>query len=409
MQKITFFDENTKRMWVPITGGSNLPALNDLLKDLALQVVRGAAEVVQRDRLAAAVADLAVERQGARVGCERVGGLADVVQQDAEVQQRAGLGRPVAGLALDRQRPLEPGPRLGGHPLREQDRRDVRVRKRLVQRQVQLLERLRGGEVVLERRLAVAGLEPAVGEVVERDRAALLVAGLRRPAQRVLVRGDRLAEAALRLQQVAHAVLRGGHAGVVAGLAGQRRRELVGGERLRVAARRRVQVPEVRRDAAGAVEVAGLAVQRQRPFEERPRALAVAAQVVDDADGVEVRGAPAVVVEALRQCQALLAVTQRGVGVGLPERLGERGQRVGLLRRVAECLGLRLQRRHVRRRLCGPRRRRAQECAQGGERDERARAGHGGGRARRGARPPLSAGRRRRVQRRRAATCTRRR
>lgn len=37
MKKITFFDENTKRMWVPITGGSNLPALNDLLRQWGIQ------------------------------------------------------------------------------------------------------------------------------------------------------------------------------------------------------------------------------------------------------------------------------------------------------------------------------------------------------------------------------------
>ena len=37
LKKITFFDENTKRMWVPITGGSNLPALNDLLLQWGIQ------------------------------------------------------------------------------------------------------------------------------------------------------------------------------------------------------------------------------------------------------------------------------------------------------------------------------------------------------------------------------------
>jgi membrane-bound transcription factor site-1 protease len=37
MKKLNFFDENTKRMWVPITGGSNLPALNDLLSQWGIQ------------------------------------------------------------------------------------------------------------------------------------------------------------------------------------------------------------------------------------------------------------------------------------------------------------------------------------------------------------------------------------
>ncbi|CAI6348863.1 unnamed protein product [Macrosiphum euphorbiae] len=31
MKKIKFFDENTKQWWMPVTGGSNIPALNDLL------------------------------------------------------------------------------------------------------------------------------------------------------------------------------------------------------------------------------------------------------------------------------------------------------------------------------------------------------------------------------------------
>lgn len=32
MKTINFFDENTKQYWTPVTGGSNVPALNDLLK-----------------------------------------------------------------------------------------------------------------------------------------------------------------------------------------------------------------------------------------------------------------------------------------------------------------------------------------------------------------------------------------
>jgi len=32
MEKIKFFDENTKQWWIPETGGANVPALNDLLK-----------------------------------------------------------------------------------------------------------------------------------------------------------------------------------------------------------------------------------------------------------------------------------------------------------------------------------------------------------------------------------------
>lgn len=33
MRKVKFYDENTRQWWVPDTGGSNVPALNDLLYD----------------------------------------------------------------------------------------------------------------------------------------------------------------------------------------------------------------------------------------------------------------------------------------------------------------------------------------------------------------------------------------
>lgn len=32
MENLTFFDDNTRNWWLPVTGGSNVPALNDLLK-----------------------------------------------------------------------------------------------------------------------------------------------------------------------------------------------------------------------------------------------------------------------------------------------------------------------------------------------------------------------------------------
>ena len=31
MKKVNFYDENTRQWWVPVTGGANVPALNDLL------------------------------------------------------------------------------------------------------------------------------------------------------------------------------------------------------------------------------------------------------------------------------------------------------------------------------------------------------------------------------------------
>ena len=36
MNAIKFFDENTQQWWTPITGGSNIPALNDLLTQFGL-------------------------------------------------------------------------------------------------------------------------------------------------------------------------------------------------------------------------------------------------------------------------------------------------------------------------------------------------------------------------------------
>lgn len=36
MKKINFFDDNTRQWWTPATGGSNVPALNDLLKEYGI-------------------------------------------------------------------------------------------------------------------------------------------------------------------------------------------------------------------------------------------------------------------------------------------------------------------------------------------------------------------------------------
>ena len=38
MKKIKFFDENTRRWWVPHTGGANVPALNDLLAEWGISL-----------------------------------------------------------------------------------------------------------------------------------------------------------------------------------------------------------------------------------------------------------------------------------------------------------------------------------------------------------------------------------
>lgn len=49
MKKIKFFDENTRRWWVPQTGGANVPALNDLLAEWGISfssdVYRGIIEL----------------------------------------------------------------------------------------------------------------------------------------------------------------------------------------------------------------------------------------------------------------------------------------------------------------------------------------------------------------------------
>ena len=36
MNTIKFFDENTQQWWTPVTGGSNIPALNDLLTQFGI-------------------------------------------------------------------------------------------------------------------------------------------------------------------------------------------------------------------------------------------------------------------------------------------------------------------------------------------------------------------------------------
>ncbi|XP_063695760.1 membrane-bound transcription factor site-1 protease [Culicoides brevitarsis] len=38
MKKIKFFDENTRQWWIPDTGGSNIPAINELLRDFNIEL-----------------------------------------------------------------------------------------------------------------------------------------------------------------------------------------------------------------------------------------------------------------------------------------------------------------------------------------------------------------------------------
>ncbi|UXI19114.1 uncharacterized protein NH340_JMT05057 [Sarcoptes scabiei] len=53
MQKIQFYDENTRQWWLPVTGGSNIPALNDLLSPWKLvlsdQVIEGTFKIGNHD------------------------------------------------------------------------------------------------------------------------------------------------------------------------------------------------------------------------------------------------------------------------------------------------------------------------------------------------------------------------
>ena len=321
---------------------------------VALPELRVAApEVVQGGRLHLPVAQRGEELPRLLVGRHRRVELAGLVLHDAEVHERDALGRPVAGLALDRQRALQIPGRLVGHVLARHDRRDVRVRLRLEERQVETLEGLGRGQVVRKRRLGVAQVEQAVREVVERDRAALLVARLRGVHERLLVGGDRLAVAALVRQHVADAVLGGRKTGVVARALAEVDRLLVRSERVVVPADRAVQVAEVRGDAPALLGVAARLVQRERALEQRLGNLIVAAQVMDDADRVEVRRARAVVAYPLGDRQAFGAVAQRCVLVGLPVRLRKRSERGGLLRRVARRARLALQRLDVGRRIRG--------------------------------------------------------
>lgn len=36
IKKMKFFDDNTRSWWMPVTGGSNVPALNDLLESFGI-------------------------------------------------------------------------------------------------------------------------------------------------------------------------------------------------------------------------------------------------------------------------------------------------------------------------------------------------------------------------------------
>lgn len=36
MKKINFYDDNAKQWWTPLTGGANVPALNDLLEQFGI-------------------------------------------------------------------------------------------------------------------------------------------------------------------------------------------------------------------------------------------------------------------------------------------------------------------------------------------------------------------------------------
>lgn len=49
MGRMRFFDDNTRSWWTPVTGGANVPALNDLLAPygaaLSDVIVHGAAQV----------------------------------------------------------------------------------------------------------------------------------------------------------------------------------------------------------------------------------------------------------------------------------------------------------------------------------------------------------------------------
>ena len=40
INKIRFFDENTKQWWTPLTGGANVPALNALLASCVVPASR---------------------------------------------------------------------------------------------------------------------------------------------------------------------------------------------------------------------------------------------------------------------------------------------------------------------------------------------------------------------------------
>eukprot|EP01114_Cavostelium_apophysatum_P015127 TRINITY_DN4060_c1_g1_i2.p1 TRINITY_DN4060_c1_g1~~TRINITY_DN4060_c1_g1_i2.p1 ORF type:complete len:1010 (+),score=235.23 TRINITY_DN4060_c1_g1_i2:192-3221(+) len=93
MKKINFFDENTRQWWFPVTGGSNVPALNDLLNDLGVafsdQIYAGEFEMTDASQVAIFSSGVSVAR------FPPGGSLASFVLNDQNHEVLSGKGEKV--------------------------------------------------------------------------------------------------------------------------------------------------------------------------------------------------------------------------------------------------------------------------------------------------------------------------
>uniref|UniRef100_A0A6A7G1N4 Membrane-bound transcription factor site-1 protease n=3 Tax=Hirondellea gigas TaxID=1518452 RepID=A0A6A7G1N4_9CRUS len=100
MKKVKFYDENTKQLWMPVTGGSNIPALNVLLStwNIALsdRVFEGDFTLADRDMYYASGTSIA--RFPAHGRIVRASSLSDLGHEMLEGETRTEENVPILGL-----------------------------------------------------------------------------------------------------------------------------------------------------------------------------------------------------------------------------------------------------------------------------------------------------------------------
>ncbi|KAF2361197.1 Peptidase S8/S53 domain [Trinorchestia longiramus] len=106
MRKVKFYDENTKQLWMPVTGGSNIPALNQLLASWGIafsdSVLEGDFTLADRDLYYATGSSLAQFPAEGHV--VRARSLSDLGNEMLEGETRTELDVPVLGLLQTKSR-----------------------------------------------------------------------------------------------------------------------------------------------------------------------------------------------------------------------------------------------------------------------------------------------------------------